>query len=112
VQLAAKHASRQASTVDFGEGRPAIRDDEIICYVTWHSKAKASELICFECWEEVHRATLPEEIQDTTEDQEDEMLELRKELQAGLVFSPPLGHVELADTGTMTLGRDQVHDLI
>ena len=55
---------------------------------------------------------MPKKIQDTTEDQEDEMLELHKELQAALIFSPPLGRVELADTGTMTLGRDQVHDLI
>ena len=74
--------------------------------------AQQGELICFESWDEVHRATLPKKIQDTTEDQEDEMLELHKELQAGLIFSPPLGRVELADTGTMTLGRDQVHDLI
>jgi len=102
VQLAAQHAGRQASTLDFGEGRPAIRDDEIICYVTWHSKTKAGELICADCWDEGHRATLPEEIQDTIEEEEENIHELQQELQAGLIFCPPLGRVELADMDIMS----------
>jgi len=46
--------------------------------------------------------TLPEEIQDTIEEEEENMHELHQELQAGLIFCPPLGRVELADTDIMS----------
>ena len=53
-------------------------------------------------WDEGHRATLPEEIQDTIEEEEENIHELHQELQAGLIFCPPLGRVELAYTDIMS----------
>ena len=102
VQLAAQHAGKQASTLDFGVGRPAVKEEKIMCYVTWQSKEKTGELICVDCWEGGHRATSSEEIIHAIEEEEEEIRDLHYELQAGLGCSPPLGRVEMVDTDTMS----------
>ena len=56
VQLASRKVGVAASSLDFGEGLPAIKDGQVLAYVTYSSADKTGQLVCVDCWENGARA--------------------------------------------------------